>query len=195
MKFLSKADSQSLGEWMAQLESDCIALHEYAKAWALRDDHDKADFYDFMLSYSEEPQYKILRIIRAYKDVEQEGKEAMLLKLHNLMDECKTYVYKIDKQSEKNRKIRGVAEWLYQLGDKPAEIVDYLIKIGYLEDETTSHRKGDSRASHLRTISRYAKTFPGFKTLWMIPGVLKDEQRTLFKTELKAMNLAVKKVH
>ena len=164
MKFLAKTDNQSLEEWIGELQSDCLELHELAKhevISVLPTTHD--NFFMMLMEYSEEPHYRLLHLLGFYKALnDSQSREESLLKIMGLIDECRSLVKKIQAQSPIDRFIRTTAEYLYMSGSSEKKIVEELIESGWLQAYEGDVDKFDT---HLTRIKRYVKSFPSFKRL------------------------------
>jgi hypothetical protein len=75
----------------------------------------------------------------------------MLPKIHQLADEAKSYISKLNTQKPEIRRIRGSAEYLYLEGSSPEEIVNEMIDTGVLE-EFDGNKKSLFK-DHLKQIS------------------------------------------
>ena len=164
MKFLAKTDNQSLEEWIGELQSDCLELHELAKhevISVLPTTHD--NFFMMLMEYSEEPHYRLLHLLGFYKALnDSQSREESLLKIMGLIDECRSLVKKIQAQSPIDRFIRTTAEYCYMNGSSEKKIVEELIEAGWLQAYEGDVDKFDT---HLTRIKRYVKSFPSFKRL------------------------------
>jgi K+ transporter len=184
MEFKTKADSQSVEDWMKQLGADCLELHKMAKEVVNLPNAVKGYLVQWCLELSDEPQYQMLALMGFYDKVDNERKNLIILKVTSLIDECRTYVKKIKAQTPEDRIIRAVAEWGYRTGQSVSEIVDICIDGGMLleSDEDSAYR-----ANHERRIQRYIKTFPSFQK--------KENQKPRVEKLIEFLNQGIKKTH
>ena len=134
MEFLGKISDQSIQEWIEQLQDDCIKLHRDTKETVELNINQAADFFEYLLEHSSEPQYKLMRALGFFPEVNPDRQKEILIKIQNLCDENRHYVEEIKKQTYKDKLIRATAEWLFKDGESVKEIVDNLIDVGLVED-------------------------------------------------------------
>ena len=134
MEFLAKISDQSVQEWIEQLQDDCIILHRDTKETVELNINQAADFFEYLLEHSSEPQYKLMRALGFYPEVNPDRQKEILIKIQELCDECRKYIKEIKKQTFKDKLIRATAEWLSKEGDSLKEIVDNLIDVGLVDD-------------------------------------------------------------
>ena len=132
MQFLPKLENQTENEFISELMADCLDLHVFAKAATIQtlDEKNQTGIMSFYLEYGDEPQYKLLRLLGFYSEINPEAQKDMLPKINELADKARSYINKLKKQSPETRRIRGSAEYLYLEGASPEEIVTEMIDAG-----------------------------------------------------------------
>ncbi len=167
MEFLVKTDDQTVNEYIYELQDDCFRLHMFSKELVLEvfTEKQRESLFEFLMDYSEEPQYQILRLLGFYHEVNPQRQEAVLLKIYALIDEAKEYSKNILIQSPDERRIRASAEWMYLDGDSVSDIVDEMISTGLFEQYTDDTNKVSLKDGHIQRIGEYVKAFPNFDKL------------------------------
>ena len=184
MEFKTKADSQSVEDWMKQLEADCLELHMMAKDVVNIPNALKGDMVAWYMEYSDEPQYQMIALLGFYDKVDDERKNLIILKITSLIDECRTYVKKIKGQKREDKIIRTLAEWQYRKGRSVSEIIDTCIEVGILEKDDSVD---DYRDNHQRRIQRYIQSFPSFQR--------KENEKPRVEKLIEFLNQGIKKTH
>lgn len=167
MEFLVKTDNQTVNEYIYELQDDCFRLHMYSKELVLEvfSEKQRESLFEFLMDYSEEPQYQILRLLGFYQEINPQRQEVVLLKIYALIDEAKEYSKNILIQSPEDRRIRASAEWMYLDGESVSDIVDEMINTGLLEEYIDDAKKVSLKDVHIKRIGEYVKTFPNFDKL------------------------------
>jgi|TARA_B110000967_G_scaffold189553_1_gene213361 uncharacterized protein YutD len=167
MEFLTKTDDQTVNEYIYELQDDCFRLHMFSKELVLEvfTDKQREGLFEFLMDFSEEPQYQILRLLGFYHEVNPQRQEAVLLKIFALIDEAKNYSQRILTQSPEDRRIRASAEWMYLEGDSVSDIVDEMINTGLLDEYSNNNDKDSLKDEHIKRIQEYIKAFPSFDKL------------------------------
>lgn len=160
MQFLPKLENQTENEFISELMADCLDLHVFAKAATIQtlDEKNQTGIMSFYLEYGDEPQYKLLRLLGFYSEINPEAQKDMLPKINELAAKARSYINKLKKQSPETRRIRGSAEYLYLEGASPEEIVTEMIDTGVLA-EFDSNKKA-LFDNHLNKINLYLNNFP-----------------------------------
>tara|TARA_X000001036_G_scaffold23452_3_gene19652 strand:+ start:2866 stop:3477 length:612 start_codon:yes stop_codon:yes gene_type:complete len=160
MQFLPKLENQTENEFISELMADCLDLHVFAKAATIQtlDEKNQTGIMSFYLEYGDEPQYKLLRLLGFYSEINPEAQKDMLPKINELAAKARSYINKLKKQSPETRRIRGSAEYLYLEGASPEEIVTEMIDAGVLA-EFDSNKKA-LFDNHLNKINLYLNNFP-----------------------------------
>ena len=160
MQFLPKLENQTENEFISELMADCLDLHVFAKAATIQtlDEKNQTGIMSFYLEYGDEPQYKLLRLLGFYSEINPEAQKDMLPKINELAAKARSYINKLKKQSPETRRIRGSAEYLYLEGASSEEIVTEMIDTGVLA-EFDSNKKALFE-NHLNKINLYLNNFP-----------------------------------
>ncbi|MDC1189577.1 MAG: hypothetical protein QNK97_01390 [Gammaproteobacteria bacterium] len=167
MEFLVKTDDQTVNEYIYELQDDCFRLHMFSKELVLEifTEKQRESLFEFLMDYSDEPQYQILRLLGFYHEVNPQRQEAVLLKIFALIDEARGYSKNILTQSPEDRRIRASAEWMYLDGDSVSDIVNEMISTGLLEEYIDDIQNVSLKEAHIKRINEYVKGFPNFEKL------------------------------
>ena len=177
--FKSKTKKQTIEEYFDQLMTDCVTLHAKAKDMIKLTDEESGKYLEWYMTFSDEPQYQILRIISLHGLYPPEEQHDNLLKLGGLLDECRSYNKKLEAQTMHDRWVRCVAEWGWYNNNSVRQIVDQLVKLKLVDDI--------DRDNATRNVYRYLKSFPSFVRKQEMNKKIDLErlQRDLEKTQLK----------
>ena len=142
--------NQTIDEFLNELNDFCHNFHDEVKSPMTMQLNSKMkkNFFDAYLKHSHEPQYKIIRLIKAYKK-DSTGENAF--KITEAYTELETYIKKVRGKSLHDLQIRLDAEIYYLQGFNQREIVDKLIASRMLDTENSDN--------HVKRIQRYTKEF------------------------------------
>ena len=179
MRFLAKTDNQSIEDWVYQLDTDCMHLHQKSKDMPSLPVEIRGNYFQWFLECSDEPQYKLMRELAFLTKLKAEAQLESLLKIQLYCEECRSYVKRIEQESVKDRYFRIYSEMLYKEGKTVIETVDQLVKVKLVEDVDRDNAE--------KRVHNYRKKLPSFEP--------KDTMN--FKVDIKSLqkNLDPKKLN
>ena len=167
-----KASKQTIDEYLDEIISYCIYFHNETKQFESFVSEDAKEFYRYMLRNSWEPQYRLILNITIARNIEEEeGGELdgnTISDVFSDLEELKTYVKSLKAKTYKEIRIRSIAEYYYMDGLSVREVVKTLIAIKLLPeygDPDATPPQKELTDSHIRTISRYFKSFKDFDVI------------------------------
>jgi len=167
-------ENQPVLEYVEQLTDYLVLFHQEMKGMFFQLDEERAMLLEFLMEYSNETPYKLFREIHVFKtlhtyrtDNKNLSNKAVeieidaLSSIFALVKELQIYLKKHQGQSDKDKRIRCHAEFLYCFNDfSVKQIVEHLIDMKVLDE--FDEDANPLFENHERRIYRYIKDFPSF---------------------------------
>jgi hypothetical protein len=148
-----KADDQSLDDYLADIKAYCVDFHTEQKRFFADyvQDSVKGEYLEKLVHNSNEPQYKLYRMIGNWESMNHKDKVEYAFKVFEQIQRLKDFADKRKFQKEIDIELQFWTEVHYLSGMKAKEIYEQLKKT-YTFNEINED-------NHMRRIYRYIKNF------------------------------------
>lgn len=160
---LFNANEQSLSDYLKELQTYCINVHNETKEFGFSITDSRA-FFMFCMRKSEEPQYVILRklimdpMIKESIGMDKDIDVNDVSQIFSDIELLKKHVKGLNQLTYKRLNIKAIAQAYHMDGLSVNEIVKTLLKLKIIDE----FNKDASPIDHHRTIRRYVEEFKDF---------------------------------
>jgi hypothetical protein len=157
---LFNARKISLDDYLKELKSYCIDVHNETKEFGFSITDSRA-FFLFCMRQSSEPQYTLLRALIMKPSIkkgmgwDEEFNVSEVSEIFSDLELLKTHVKGLNQLTYKELNVKAIAEAYHMDGLSVKEIVDTMLKLQII-DEFNEHA---SPIDHARKIRRYVEQF------------------------------------
>jgi chaperonin cofactor prefoldin len=160
---------QSVEDYLSDLSDFCIEAHGAFKGQVIQDEELLGDMVHFLMEFSSEPQYNIIRRKYEYDNnqipehSQFDTREKLLAEILRQRDLLDSHITKHKSLSEEGQTVKALSEVYYLYGKMTVnEIVEKLVKDGVLHQYADLENKREMLDSHQRRVYRYIQKYPSF---------------------------------
>ncbi len=160
---------QSFEDYLSDLSDFCIEAHGAFKGQFIKDDKLLGDMVQFLLEFSSEPQYNIIRRKYEYDNnfipehSQFDTREKLIAEILRQRDLLDSHITKHKSLNEEGQTVKALSEVYYLYGKMTVnEIVEKLVKDGVLHQYADLENKKEMLDSHQRRVYRYIQKYPSF---------------------------------
>jgi hypothetical protein len=162
-------EGQAIEDYIADLHDFCIEVHGAFKGQYIINKELLADYLVFLMEYSSEPQYAILRLKFNYDgnmipvDSKLNSKEDVIAEILRQRDLLDTHIVKHNSLNNESQTVKALSEVYYVFSKMTVnEIVDKLVKDKVLAEYADTDNEKELLDAHQRRIYRYISKYPSF---------------------------------